>query len=384
MKKFISFFIALCLMCACLSVAGCGKKIARVRRPVSYSYGYSYSFPYLTSSTSSSSNGKVSRVPENSDSVSEDDGLPAPMTTAEGVVHAINSIGEVVKEDYLAYEQVIESVETYYQNLTQSEKVKVLNIETLRKARADFEKYLTEDATKAVQKFVETMNSMPEFVYNEEYKTLVNRAIDEYNRIHARFKEEVGAEYEKLVSVSEKVFDYDKMTAVLTLYENLPNAISTATVGEYKNVVRNFNMLTSAQKDLLSDEVKNNIINYAKEIAVSFSALYRTVFALGISDDMFSVNANIQAISTPYDYNGEALSTCAVCDRNSKVIVFTPYGGELTLFLKGDGEISLYKGSAKEQSIAVTGNKATFFLDSLTTYSITFSGNVNLFAIEFN
>ncbi len=384
MKK-LFFLCALALILTiCLSVVGCKKPSpSRTQRSSGPTANASSNrFPYITSSKSN--NHSVNRNPSASNSQSQEDSNSAILEGGDALSLSIFLIGVIDKSNYLEMEERIVYCEETYNQLNEEEKQKVTNYSNLVSARESFNQILLEENSQLIEEFKNKVNNLGQFADATEFKQKVNDVLTEYEKFHKNLKPNLQNEFEILSNHVVNIYNYEQADNVILAYNQLGKTITNANVGNFRKVILDYNNLNAEQKSLISEEIQNQINEHAIYIAQNYTTLYKTVFEKDIENSIFSfVNATI-TLGDGINYAEDTVTKCAKLNQQGKLLVFAPYGGELTIYAKTNGTINVYKGSEKICSIESENNKATIFLEEIATYSITFSNSSQVYAVEFN
>ena len=384
MKKIIICGVLALSLTFCFAITGCNKNtpVRSQRSSGSIASEFSYKFPYIVSA--SGGNG-VSRNPiKSSVEQSESSSSQFAYNTPEGVVFAIDNLGEINEENYLTKSERLTFIEQTYQALSSDDKQKVTNYQLLVDARNTFDQLVASLNVENIDKFKEKIANLGEFSYTDQYILKLNDALDLYNLIHPTLKPQVESEFNLLSANLQKVFDHQSVEKLIELYSLLPSTITNSTVGKFRKVINDFNNLSASQKALVPNEIQSQITSFAIEIAKNYTTLYAHVLQKQIDNSIFSFIKTTKTQGSGVEYAQENLTDCHQFSVDSKLLVFTPYGGELTIYLTGNSNLSLYVGSEKISSKQIEGNVLKLFLEEMASYTISFDKPTQIYAVEFN
>ncbi len=396
MKKLLIFALIAVLMICTAGLSACNNKKPVRGQQTSSQIGkksstYSYTFPYITSSTTESSTKEhQSRTFGTYSTV--DSLVVAPLDTPLAVVNAINYLGELTKDNYLEKEQLLESCEELYNNLSDSQKSEVTNYDSLVTAREAFDALLESDNNVLIEQFKNLVAELPSFEYSQSFKEKLDEATLCYSKIHDNLKASVSTQKSTLDELLAQYADYEAAENCTNALNSLPSAITDASVGKFKAAIKMFDNLTTAQAKLVSNETKTAVEKYRAEINEKYSKVYSVVYEFGFESDIFTTkNASKFAMADGenYDYNGTTLTSGALFTKSSSVTISAPYCGTLKVYLANSSQdlyIVISKGSKRlSKTSAADFNVLEFDLDDSGIYSLTFegSGSTAIFAIEF-
>ncbi|MGN0819054.1 MAG: hypothetical protein ACI4M6_01480 [Christensenellaceae bacterium] len=351
--------------------------------------------------TSSKSNEPSSSNAQNSSSTAPDSSAPNSSDEPDSsqvnqkvltAISRIDNIGTITQENYTQKAQLIEYAEQAYNALTAEEKELVTNSQKLFDARTLYDAYLAQDNQKAVETFKTLMANIGEYSYTAEFKTKLDNATAEYNKLTASQQSLVASEKTKLDALTKKYNDEDAYRSFMTAYTVLKDvAINDSNVGEFRKVISGYNALTSDQKALITDAaVASNIAQWQQTIKDNYSQVLSWVWQ---TDKVNSKNGFTVAKSGTYEnsagvtYNGTNLTKAI---KISNATFAAPYGGVLRVYCKNLNNASitlnLSVGGTTVSSQTVATGVLEFQLDGAGTYVLTPSNasNFALYALEFS
>lgn len=346
-----------------------------------------------TEPSSSSVQDSSSTAPDSSTPNSSDE--PAGSQVNQKVLTAISridNIGTVTQENYTQKSQLIEYAEQAYNALTAQEKEQVTNAQKLTDARTLHDAFLAQDNQKVIETFKTLMANIGEYSYTAEFKTKLDNATAEYNKLTSLQQSLVTSEKATLDSLTKKYNDEDAYTSFMTAYTAIKDvAINDSNVGDFRKVISAYNALTSDQKALITDaSVASNIAQWQQTIKDNYSQVLSWVWQ---TDNATSKNGFTVAKTSTYQnsagvtYNGTNLTKAI---KISNATFTAPYGGVLRVYCKNLNNasitLSLSVGGATVSSQTVETGVYEFQLDGAGTYVLTPSNasNFALYALEFS
>lgn len=384
MKKFALFTVGIICL-GVVTLSGCGN--AYVPRgkttytSITSTTDYSYKFPYLTSSKST---GQRQSAFWSRESVSASNSVYAPsLSTSSGVEYLISLIGEVNGTNYLQKEQNIILCEQAFLGLDSIAQSAVANYAVLQEARSNFDYLARYYSTPFIQQFKTQVGALGEPNDLAKFKQRLDDALATYGQIHSSLRAEVATQK---TALDNAVYVYDcHQTAMQTeqAFDALDKTVSNQTVGALRAFLRDYDLLAVEVSSCISPSVKEQI----ETLRQTVFARYSTVYSLVCQDQNYNAVCAINGatkVQGSFGYLGRLLVEGMRCNQKTTVAITAPYGVFVKVYATNfqNATLVLSKGSKRVAQYVPQNNVTEFLLQDASSYSITFEGEMDIFAIE--